>query len=100
MHLKLSMLKLSMFLYSPFLAADSLKIPIPFVPREVPQPTAAQLTPSILFYKTSCAEAILCCFICALLYDLIENLETLTISEDLRKNLKILTIIVDFTENI
>ena len=32
--------------------------------------------------------------------DLIENLETLTISEDLRKSLKILTIIVDFTENI
>ena len=32
--------------------------------------------------------------------DLIENLETLTISEDLRKSLNILTIIVDFTENI
>ena len=32
--------------------------------------------------------------------NLIENLETLTISEDLRKNLKILTIIVDFTKNI
>ena len=32
--------------------------------------------------------------------DLIESLETLTISEDLRKSLKILTIIVDFTENI
>ena len=31
--------------------------------------------------------------------DLIENLETLTISEDLRKSLNILTIIVDFTEN-
>ena len=30
--------------------------------------------------------------------DLIENLETLTISEDLRKSLKILTIIADFTE--
>ena len=32
--------------------------------------------------------------------DLIENLETLTISEDLHKSLNILTIIVDFTENI
>ena len=32
--------------------------------------------------------------------DLIENLETLTISEHLRKSLNILTIIVDFTENI
>ena len=32
--------------------------------------------------------------------NLIENLETLTVSEDLRKKLKILTIIVDFTENI
>ena len=32
--------------------------------------------------------------------DLIENLETLTISEDLPKSLKISTIIVDFTENI
>ena len=32
--------------------------------------------------------------------DLTENLETLTISEDLRKILKILSIIVDFTENI
>ena len=32
--------------------------------------------------------------------DLIENLETLAISEDLRKSLNILTIIVDFTENI
>ena len=32
--------------------------------------------------------------------DLIENLETLTISEDLRKSLKILTNIVDFTGNI
>ena len=32
--------------------------------------------------------------------DLIENWETLTISEDLRKSLNILTIIVDFTENI
>ena len=30
--------------------------------------------------------------------DLIENLETLTISEHLRKSLNILTIIVDFTE--
>ena len=32
--------------------------------------------------------------------DLIENLETWTISEDLRQSLKILTIIADFTENI
>ena len=32
--------------------------------------------------------------------DLIENLETLTINEDLRKSLKILIIIVDFTEKI
>ena len=32
--------------------------------------------------------------------DLMENLETLTISEDLRKSLNILTVIVDFTENI
>ena len=32
--------------------------------------------------------------------DLIENLETLIMSEDLRKNLKIVTIIIDFTENI
>ena len=32
--------------------------------------------------------------------DLIENLEILTISEDLRKSLYILTIIVNFTENI
>ena len=32
--------------------------------------------------------------------DLIENLETLTISEGLRKSLNILTIIVDFTINI
>ena len=32
--------------------------------------------------------------------DLIENLETLTISEHLRKSLKILTIIADFTKNI
>ena len=32
--------------------------------------------------------------------DSIENLQTLTISEDLRKSLKHLTIIVDFTENI
>ena len=31
--------------------------------------------------------------------DLIENLETLTISEYLRKRLNILTIIADFTEN-
>ena len=54
------------FLYLSFLAEGNLKIPIPFVLREVPQPTAAQLTPGILIQKTRCAEAILRCFICPL----------------------------------
>ena len=58
------------FLHSSFITSSNLKLLVSFILQEVPQAATGQLTHGILLYilyMTSCTEAILCCFICALL---------------------------------